>query len=294
MVSSLPANESFTDTARQIRTTLLTERIRQDASARALADAGVTLGPWYRIGPFRDQGPLLNWMDNVESSYGYVFEVEKETLANAARPLLQNRYPAPNFPMTPDAVRCWVRHSDWIDGYYQQFPRGPAPSAGETQYVYREIRVNRPIEVEIDCIIRAPESDRRMGEYGMEHWRRTGRYTWWVNGQEILRWGGEGGRGNMPPKAKVPLKKGRNHFFAKFTNNRHAYGFAFSLFGVHPNLRHEVGFEQLWRPLQINKSTDLPYCREPPMLPDWFVKKAGWLESLAATRDRLSSKPGGA
>jgi len=294
LVSSVPANESFVDAASRIRDALLAERINQDAAGKALADAGVTMGPWYRIGPFRDQGPLLNWMDNVDSSYKRVFEVEKETRSGGAQPTLDREYPAPNFPMTPEALRSWVQHPEWIDGYYQQFPRGPAPSAGETQYVYREITANRPIEVEIDCIIRAPESDRRMGEYGMEHWRRTGRYTWWVNGQEILKYGGQGSGGNMPQKAKVQLKEGENHFFAKFTNNRHAYGFAFSVYGIHPNLRHEVGFEQLWRPLEINKSTDLPYYRDHPDLPKWFVKKAGWLESLVATRDSLLQKPGGA
>jgi mono/diheme cytochrome c family protein len=294
LVASIQANESFMDAACRIRDTLLAERIRQDAAGKALADADVALGPWYRIGPFRDQGPLLNWMDNVDSSYKHVFEVEQETLGNGAQPVLDKEYPAPNFPMTPEAVRSWVPHPEWIDGYYQQFARGPAPSAGETQYVYREITTKGPVEVEIDCIIRAPESDRRMGQYGMEDWRRTGRYTWWVNGQEIVKWGGQGRSGNMPQKAKVQLNPGKNHFFAKFTNNRHAYGFAFSVYGRHPNLRHEVGFEQLWRPLAINKSTDLPYYREHPDVPEWFVKKAGWLESLVATRDSLLNKPGGA
>ncbi|NQU22532.1 MAG: hypothetical protein HQ567_14740, partial [Candidatus Nealsonbacteria bacterium] len=128
----------------------------------------------------------------------------------------------------------------------------------------------------------------------MEPWRRTGRYTWWVNGREILKWGGKDTRGDMPLKAKVQLNKGKNHFFAKFTNNRHAYGFAFAIHGMHPNLRHERGFEGLWRQLEINKATDLPYYRERPESPEWFVKKNGWLESLVATRDNVAQKPEGA
>jgi len=256
------SEDSVTDTMRPIAREVLADRINADAAKSRLDDAGVELGPWYRIGPFRDQGPLLNWMDNVDSSYKHVFDVEKEALDNGGLPQLGKKHPAPNFPATPRAVRVWTEHPQWIDGYYQQFPRGPAPSAGETQYVYREITADKPVEVEIDCILRAPESDRRMGSYGMEHWRRTGRYTWWVNGREILKWGGKDTRGDMPQKAKVQLNEGKNHFLAKFTNNRHAYGFAFSLFGMHPNLRHERGFEGLWRPLEINKSTDLPYCRE--------------------------------
>lgn len=271
----------------------LADKIDTRAAKKRLDNAGVKPGTWYRIGPFRDQGPLLNWMDNVDSSYKHMFDVEGDTLNNGGLPQLSNKYPARNFPATPGAVRSWTEHPGWIDGYYQEFPRGPAPSAGETQYVYRKITADQPVEVEIDCIIRAPESDRRMDDYGMEYWRRTGRYTCWVNGKEILKWGGKDTRGDMPQKAKAQLKKGENHFFAKFTNNRHAYGFAFSLYGMGPNMRHEKGFEQLWRRLEINKLTDLPYYREHPTLPGWFVKKNDWLESLVATRDSLLKKPDG-
>ncbi len=288
------AEDSLDETMRAIARTVLADRIDAEAAKKQLDDAGVTLGTWRRIGPFRDQGPLLNWMDNVDSSYKHVFDAEKETLAGGGLPQLDKKYAAPNFPATPDAVRSWNEHPEWIDGYYQELPRGGAPSAGETQYVYLEIAADKPVEVEIDCVLRAPESDRRMGSYGMESWRRTGRFTWWVNGREISKWGGADTKGDMPLKAKVQLDKGKNHFFAKFTNNRHAYGFAFSLHGMHPNLRHERGFESVWRPLEINKSTDLPYYRESAGLPKWFVKKNGWLESLVATRDGLAEEPEGA
>ena len=184
----------------------------------------------------------------------------------------------------PNAVRTWVTHPEWIDGYYQELPRVAPPSAGETQYVYRTITAAKAVTVQIDCIIRAPEADRRMGNYGMEYWRRTGRYTWWVNGKEVSKWGGRNSR-DMPFKATVKLKKGVNHFLAKFTNNRHAYGFAFSLYGMHPNLRHERGFEGLWRPLQVNKASDLPFFRESADAPSWFVGKVSWVESLVASRD---------
>ena len=273
---------------------VLAGRIDAEAAKSRLDSAGVRLGEWYRIGPFRDRGPLLNWMDNVDSSYKYAFDVEVDTLRNRGLPQLSREYEAPHFPATPHASRSWTRHLEWIDGYYQELPRGPAPSAGETQYVYRQITADEPVEVEIDCIIRAPESDRRMNEYGMEHWRRTGRYTCWFNGREILKWGGKEARGDMPRRAKVRLKKGKNHFFAKFTNNRHAYGFAFSLYGMHPDLRHERGFEQLWRPLEINKLTDLPYHREHSELPGGFVKRGDWLESLVATGDNLRKERRGA
>ena len=277
----------------QIKSKALAEQASHRAAGKVLEDAGVKLGKWRRIGPFRDQGPLINWMDNVASSYATVFDAEKDALAGGGAAMLSKKYPSPNFPSTPKAVRTWVEHREWIDGYYQELPRVAPPSAGETQYVYREITAGKPVIVEIDCIIRAPEADRRMGGYGMEYWRRTGRYTWWVNGKEIIKWGGPGSR-DMPLKAKVVLRKGKNHFLAKFTNNRHAYGFAFSLYGMHPNLRHERGFEGLWRPLETNKITDLPFFRESDKQPPWFVKKANWLESLIASRDKLAKARGNA
>jgi len=279
------ADDATVEAMRQIKNKALAEQVSQRVAGKALAEAKVKLGAWHRSGPFRDQGPAINWMDNVESAYATVFDVEADALARGGAARLDKKYPSPNFPSTPSAVRTWVTHPEWIDGYYQELPRVAPPSAGETQYVYRTITVDKPVRVQIDCIIRAPEADRRMGTYGMEHWRRTGRYKWWVNGKEISKWGGRDTRGDMPLKATIELKKGVNHFLAKFTNNRHAYGFAFSLYGMHPNLRHERGFEGLWRPLQINKTTDLPFFRESADVPSWFVGKASWVQSLVASRD---------
>ncbi|MHC4199822.1 MAG: HzsA-related protein [Planctomycetota bacterium] len=216
------------------------------------------LGTWYRIGPFRDQGPMLNWMDNVESSFRHQFDVEKYAMARGGQASLGKPYPSPNFPATPKAVRQWTKHPEWIDGYCQQLPRGPSPSAGESQFVYRTIAARRPTEIELDFILRAPESDRRMGGKGMEYWRRTGRYWWSMNGKEMVRWDG---KGDMPraSRGKVTLRAGVNHFLAKVTNNRHAYGFAFSIKGLHPELRHEVGFERMWRPHIKDLATEWPY-----------------------------------
>ncbi len=287
-VSSIHA-ATQTNAAAQIRAAAFTERTAYRAAGAVVKGAGVKVGPWRRIGPFRDQGPHVNWMTNVETSYKTVYDVEKEALAAGGLPNLTKRYPAPNFPATPKAVRQWAPHTEWIDGYYQQLPRAAAPAAGETQYIYRTITASKPVTIEIDCIIRAPEADRRMGSYGMEHWRRTGRYTWWVNGKEIQKWGGKNSRGDMPPKAKVELKQGANHFLAKFTNNRHYHGFAFSIHGMHPNLRHERGFEGLWRPLKINKATDLPYLTELAETPDWFVKRGSWLESYTASIEKFAT-----
>ena len=253
----------------------------------------VELGEWHRIGPFRDQGPLLNWMDNVASSFHHEFDVEKDAKANGHVPLLQKRYPAPNFPATPEAVRRWTKHPEWIDGFYQELPRGPAPSAGESQYLYRTLAVEETTEIELDFIIRSPESDRRQNEKGMEHWRRVARYTCWLNGEEILCW--DAGHGDMPKAKKVALKAGANHLLAKLTNNRHAYGFAFSITGMHPPLRHEVGFERLWRPLVMDLRTELPRhgpnVRQPAVVSD-AERYADGLRQLRALKFHPEPMPG--
>ena len=140
----------------------------------AQAETNVTLGDWHRIGPLRDQPPLLNWMDNVASSFAHEFDVAKDIRSDHT-PLLDKSYPTRNFPATPHAVRRWTKHPKWIDGYYQELPRGSAPSAGESQYLYRTITVKKPTTIKLDFILRSPESDRRMGSKGMEYWRRTGR-----------------------------------------------------------------------------------------------------------------------
>ena len=242
-----------------IKNKILATQIEDRANKAVMEDAGIKLGQWHRIGPFRDQPPLINWMDNVASSFNFEFAAEKEAGEDDKVSQLQKAYPAPNFPATPNATRKWVAEPSWIDGYYQELPRGPAPSTGESQFVYRTITVNKEVTVSIDLIIRAPESDRRMGERGMEHWRRSGRYWWSLNGEEQQRWEG---RSDMPQPKQITLKAGVNHLLAKLTNNRHSYGFAFAIKGLHPALRHERGFEGLWRPLQSDAAGDLPYHSE--------------------------------
>ena len=215
----------------------------------------IKLGEWHRTGPFRDQGPLLNWMKNVQSSYTFEYDVEKDALANGGAALLEKSYATTNFPLYPDAVRRWTKHPEWIDGYYQELPRGPAPSAGECQFVYRTITAPEAMEIELDFILRAPEADRRGGG------NRSGRHIAYFNGKEIINWNGQG---DMPLAIKVELKAGINHFLGKVVNNRHAYGFAFSITGLHPELRHEKGFEQMWRPHIKDLLTEWPYHAEVP------------------------------
>ena len=66
-----------------------------------LEAAGVQLGPWFRIGPFRDLPPENSWVKNMHSSFAYEFEVEKDVLKQGM-PNFKKSYAAPNFPATPN------------------------------------------------------------------------------------------------------------------------------------------------------------------------------------------------
>ena len=253
---------------------------------KKIEDAGVELETWQRIGPFRNQPPLLNWMENTESSFAHRYEAEADLLAGG-NPPTEKTYPAPNFPSTPDAVRRWTAHPEWIDGYLCDLPRGPAPSAGETQYVYRSFTAKKPVIVELEFAVRSPESDRRENYPNMEHWRRQARYRCWLNGKEILAYDG---RDPIPRATKLELKAGVNHFFTKLTNNRHSYGFSFAIVGLHPTPRRPGTHEQPWRPFQSYRVGDLPYCRETEdatqsaLGTNWGDALFAWAESYRTRR----------
>jgi len=83
----------------------------------------------------------------------------------------------------------------------------------------------------------------------------------------------------MPRAATVTLKAGVNHLLAKITNNRHAYGFAFSIKGLHPELRHERGSQRMWRGHITDLPSEWPYHMEsgraaPKLNPDQQYREA--------------------
>ena len=253
---------------------------RTRAARQKIEAAGVELGKWHRIGPFRDQRPLLNWMENVASSFAHRYEVEEDLVADGGAPRLAKTYRAANFPTTPDARRKWTAHADWIDGYLCDLPRGPAPSAGESQYVCRTITAARAITVELDFVVRSPESDRRMNFPNMEHWRRQARYWCRLGGKTVLTY--DGREHKLPPAVKLALKPGKNHFVAKITNNRHSYGFSFAIVGLHPAPERPGAHEYPWRPFRSYRANDLPYfaAGSPPA---WYVSGKTWWEALWAS-----------
>jgi len=271
----------------------LADLYRARAAGRKIEEASVTLGTWHRIGPFRDQPPHINWMENVASSFAHRYEAEEDVLEGDGAPRHEKDYRAANFPATPDARRRWTAHPEWIDGYLCDLPRGPAPSAGETQYVCREIAADSPVTVELDFAVRSPESDRRAEAPNMEHWRRQARFRCWLNGEEVIAYGG---KGRVPGTARLALRRGVNRFLAKITNNRHAYGFSFAIVGLHPAPRRPGGHEQPWRPFKSYRAGDLPYRRQADR-PAWYVSGENWWEALFASAEgyrRHVAAPSGA
>ncbi|MDP6046159.1 MAG: hypothetical protein QGG25_11165, partial [Phycisphaerae bacterium] len=66
----------------------------QAALVQTVKDAGVTLGPWHAIGPFKDEA-----FGNIAKSFPYVFAPEKDVLAAAKGKVdLTKVYQAKKFP----------------------------------------------------------------------------------------------------------------------------------------------------------------------------------------------------
>ena len=293
--AGLPAERDVANICQGIQREVLRENyVRKEWQPR-LAGAGVNLGPWYRIGPFRDLPPDPDWVRNTESSFACVFDPERDTLAGNG-PLLERDYPAGNFPATPNAVRLWTVHPEWVDGYLCDLPRGPAPSPGESQYIYREIRTREPIEILVDFRVRAPEDSWQPG--WLQFWpeRPAGKfrahYKCWLNGKPLAVWAGTP---DAPPTIQVSLEPGVNRFLAKVTNNRHAYGFSFAVSGLHPKpeLSGMDGKPSSW--FQAYPPTEAPWFREgeePDAVQDQVESYRHTLAALAGLRFRMTPMPG--
>jgi len=250
------------DACQVIQRQLLQQRYIDRSWKTRLDEAGVRLGQWYRIGPFRDLPPQLNWVKNTDSSFAHTFDVERDTLADGA-PQLDRDYPAPNFPATPHAKRRWQARQQWVDGYLCNLPRGPAPSAGESQYVYRAIRAEQPIEILLDFRVRAPEESWQPAWRGhwpeRESWRYRARLRCFLNGEPVQVWQG---KTDVPSQVKLALRGGVNHFLAKITNNRHSYGFSFAVTGLHPSPRTSAVDGPATRWFEPYPETERPWFRE--------------------------------
>ncbi|MDP6633860.1 MAG: hypothetical protein QGG42_03100 [Phycisphaerae bacterium] len=185
----------------------------QIALEKTVKNAGVKLGAWYAVGPFKDEA-----FGNIARSFPVVFGPEEDTLAaeNGGADLTK-AYQAKKFPGMLDTKRTWVKHPEWSDGYRNILPRGPAPSRNESVYLYRTITAKKAI--------------RLAGRFRTEDFWRV-----WLNGKpvksfpRVSRYPGVAG-------VNIVLKAGVNHLLIKITSRWAEHGFSFSAEGLTPVYR---------------------------------------------------------
>jgi hypothetical protein len=251
-----------------------------ETEARAqLAEAGLKLGAWHRIGPFRHQ-----WEARVHSELGHVFPVEADFLANDGAPDLTKTHEPGYMPGDPARERAWLKQPDLRDGFFNELPRGPAPSWNETQYLYRTLTVEKSVQVRSNIYVPG---------FTFSHSRMLGAvHKAWLNGASI-------GSGN----GTLNLREGVNHLVIKISNSSHQYGFAFGLLGLHGDraparnapfqsrsMITSGGNEQI-RLLRggeqpfIRTSGDVQRAREREAL----VRKDDWFSSVVATHAAMQA-----
>ena len=225
----------------------------QAALVQTVKDAGVTLGPWHAIGPFKDEA-----FGNIAKSFPYVFVPEKDVLAAAKGKVdLTKVYQAKKFPGMLTTKRTWVKHPEWSDGYRNILPRGPAPSRNESVYLYRTITVEKDV--------------RLAGRFRTEDFWRV-----WVNAQPVLtrarvsRYPGVSG-------VNLALKSGVNHLLIKVTSRWAEHGFSFAIAGLTPDYSP--------RPKTPVSCANLPYARSETAAGAGYPKNAAFM-SLCIERLR--------
>ncbi len=245
------------------------------AGKKALAATGMELGVWHCVGPFKHE-----FFGNIERSVAMVYPPEKDVLAAGADAAgLARTYEAAKLPGTLDTRRTWTHHPEWSDGYRHQLPRGPSPSRNETVYLYRTITVAKAVTVE-------------MKVYAEDYIKA------WVNGKLLGHVGRRGGPSRAPSSLRVqlPLVAGDNRLLVKISSIHAAHGFSFSLPGYTPD--HPLTPLQwpAWLKSGVSRfgPGNQPYASadrtdEPIATPEWYVKKATWVETLTASQARLAA-----
>jgi len=186
------------------------------AMSAAADGAGLTLGPWYCAGPFKDTADGLHLR-----SFATVFGPEAQALAaKGGRADLTATWQARTFPGMTDTTRRWVKHPGWVDGYVNQLPVGPAPMRNETCYLYRVITSESPQTVEMHLFardnIRAWVGGKVVGQAGNPH---------------------RSGASRFPASlvARMDLAEGENPLLVKITSMHGRHGFAFAIPSVTPS-----------------------------------------------------------
>ncbi|MBT3201012.1 MAG: hypothetical protein HN350_14005 [Phycisphaerales bacterium] len=180
----------------------------QAALAKTVKDAGVKLGDWYAIGPFKDEA-----FGNIAKSFPFVFAPEKDALAAKNGQVdLTKVYQAKKFPGMLDTKRSWVKQSKWSDGYRNILPRGPAPSRNESVYIYRTIIAKKAIQL--------------AGRFRTEDFWRV-----WLNGAPVVT-SAKVARYPRVSGVKITLNAGVNHLLIKTTSRWAEHGFSFAIAGM--------------------------------------------------------------
>ena len=200
---------------------ILVGAVAADGAPTAADRPALTLGPWYCAGPFKDKADGLHL-----TSFAAVFAPEGETLAAGGRADLAATWEAKKFPGMADATRGWVKHAEWVDGYRNQLPVGPAPMRNETSYLYRTLRAVKATTIDVQL-------------YARDNIRM------WLNGKMAAQ-------ANNPRRAgasrfdasvnvKLELSKGVNHLLVKITSMHGRHGFAFAIPQLTPFSTHLPG-----------------------------------------------------
>lgn len=141
-----------------------------------------SFGPWYAIGPFRG--------DSVEETFEKEFGPEKQEKID-----LQKKH----------GGQSWTEQPDWQDGTVVDFEY---TDAGDTTYLYRQIKSSEPTELDISL-----GSDDTL--------------TVWINHKEVLK--NKANRAAAPDQDKVTisLNAGDNDLLLKVCNGSGPTGYYF-------------------------------------------------------------------
>ncbi len=255
-----------------------------EARERAdLEQAGLTLGDWHRIGPFRHQ-----WEAQVNSELDHVFAVEADILANGGEPILGKSYEPGYMPGDPATDRSWLKQPDLRDGFFNELPRGPSPSWNETQYLYRTLTVEKGVRAHSTIYVPG---------FVFSHSRKLGAiHKAWLNGSPI-------GDGN----GTLDLREGVNHLVIKISNSSHQYGFSFGLRGLHgdrapalnaPSNSRSMTADGHGLRMRLLRHGEQPLAREPrgdqpTHAPGALVHADDWFSSVLATAAALRENDAG-
>jgi len=160
---------------------------QERAAAPCVDENGVTLGPWYAIGPFDNTGG---------QGFAAAYPPETELLLDRA------------YTGAEGVEAVWVRMDRFVDGQVNDL-RGlyPSPDAG-IAYLYRVITAERAVEIR--------------GYFGSDDGLAV-----WLNGDKLISNDVPRGPGPDQDQAALALRQGENHLLLKIANRLGGWAFYF-------------------------------------------------------------------